>query len=143
MTTSARARLLMLLAAGLVIRLFFLGNEGFVNDVKAFEAWSLTLAAHPFWQFYGSTQFADYPPGYFYVLWFIGHLYVPFAAHDPQYTVLKVFVKLPAVIMDLLDGALVFALVRRFANDRVALAAATRLGISVVIRGRRFFQREF
>ena len=113
----------LLIAAGLLIRLLFMGNEGFKNDVQSFEAWAITLAQHPFSQFYASTSFADYPPGYFYVLWLVGHLYAALSPHG-NYELLKYLVKLPAVIMDLVDGALIYAIVRRFAGDRWALGAA-------------------
>ena len=120
---SAPLRLAMLLVAGLVIRLFFLGDQGFKNDIDSFEAWAITLATHPLWQFYTSTKFVDYPTGYFYILMCIGHL---FAIISPQhnYDVLRVLVKLPAILMDLVDGALLYALVRRYANERWALGAA-------------------
>lgn len=121
---ATRVRLLLLLLGGLLLRLFFLPNEGFKVDINSFEAWALTLAAHPFWQFYGSTSFADYPPGYFYILALVGHLYAPVAAHGGDYTVLKVLVKLPAITMDLFDGYVLFVLVRRYAGEGWGLAAA-------------------
>jgi len=58
-SASATLWLWLLLAAGFVLRLLFMGNEGFRNDVSSFEAWALTLANHPFSQFYSSTSFAD------------------------------------------------------------------------------------
>jgi dolichyl-phosphate-mannose--protein O-mannosyl transferase/Gpi18-like mannosyltransferase len=112
-----------LLAAGFLVRLLFMGNEGFRNDVSSFEAWAITLATHPFSQFYSSTSFADYPPGYFYILGFIGHLYGLLAPHG-NLDVLKYLVKVPAVLMDLVDAALLYAIVRRFANERWALGVA-------------------
>jgi dolichyl-phosphate-mannose--protein O-mannosyl transferase/Gpi18-like mannosyltransferase len=112
-----------LLACGFLLRLVFMGSNGFANDVSSFEAWAITLATHPFSQFYASTSFADYPPGYFYFLWVVGHLYGAIAPHG-NLDVLKYLVKLPAVLMDLADGAILYALVRRFANERWALAAA-------------------
>ncbi|HKU68776.1 MAG TPA: phospholipid carrier-dependent glycosyltransferase [Candidatus Baltobacteraceae bacterium] len=113
----------LLIAAGLVIRLLFMGNEGFSSDVSTFEAWALTLAQHPFSEFYASTKFADYPPGYFYILWLVGHLYAAIAPHG-NIELLKYLVKLPAVVMDLVDGWLIYAIVRRFASERWALGAA-------------------
>jgi Gpi18-like mannosyltransferase len=114
----------LIILAGVVLRLLFMGNEGFRNDVQSFEAWAITLSQHPFSQFYASTQFADYPPGYFYVLWVVGHLWAAFSPHGGNYDLLKYLVKLPAVVMDLVDGALIYAIVRRFAGERWALAAA-------------------
>jgi dolichyl-phosphate-mannose--protein O-mannosyl transferase/Gpi18-like mannosyltransferase len=122
-SASAVLRLWLLLAAGFVIRLFFMGNEGFRNDVASFEAWAITLASHPFSQFYGSTSFADYPPGYFYILWIVGHVYAALAPHG-NLDLLKYLVKLPAVLMDIVDGALLYAIVRRFTSERWALGVA-------------------
>jgi Gpi18-like mannosyltransferase len=124
---AARTAVLVLVGlAALALRLLFINAEGFKNDVASFEAWALTLAAHPLAEFYGKTSFADYPPGYFYVLWLIGHLYAPFAQSDAahQYALLKIFVKLPAIVMDFADAALIYALVVRFASARWATAAA-------------------
>jgi len=123
-SASAALWLGLIVAAGAVLRALFMGNEGFRNDVQSFEAWALTLAQHPFSQFYASTSFADYPPGYFYVLWLVGHAFALISPHQANYELLKYLVKLPAVVMDLVDGALVYAIVRRFAPDRWALAAA-------------------
>jgi predicted membrane-bound dolichyl-phosphate-mannose-protein mannosyltransferase len=116
--------LLGLLAAGLIIRLLFVGAEGFKNDVSTFEAWALTLSEHPLREFYAKAGFADYPPGYFFVLALIGHAYKTFVHSDPTYAVLKAMVKLPGILMDLVDGALLFAIVRRCAPLSWAFAAA-------------------
>ena len=120
---SATLQLGLLLLAGLVLRLIFIGDEGFKNDISSFEAWAITLAAHPLSQFYGSTQFVDYPTGYFYVLAFIGHVFTAVSPHN-DYNVLRLLVKLPAILMDLVDAALLYAIVRRYASDRWALGAA-------------------
>ena len=126
MTTSKgwSVKLALVLAAGAVLRAFFIGNEGFKVDIGTFEAWAMTLASHPLSQFYGSTSFADYPPGYFYALWLVGHVFALFSGHGSDYALLKVLVKLPAILMDLFDGVLLYALVLRFAGERMALGAA-------------------
>jgi len=67
--------LIAILFAGLVVRILLLPSLGFHNDVSAFEAWTLTLKDNPPWQFYAKTSFADYPPGYFIVLWGIAGIY--------------------------------------------------------------------
>jgi Gpi18-like mannosyltransferase len=113
-----------LLLLGLVVRLLFIGADGFKNDVSTFESWSLTLAEHPLRQFFATAGFADYPPGYFFVLWIVGHAYKLLVHNDPNYTYLKIAVKLPAILMDLVDSALIFAIVRRFASVGWAFAAA-------------------
>jgi dolichyl-phosphate-mannose--protein O-mannosyl transferase len=115
-----------LLFAGFVVRLLFIGNEGFKTDVETFEAWAMALAQHGFANFYGSLGFADYPPGYLYILGFVGWIWdALFKSFDAgHYVVIKALVKLPAIFADLGVGALVYAIVHRFANARLALAAA-------------------
>lgn len=118
--------LVMIGLAALALRLLFITAEGFRNDVQSFEAWTLTLAQHPMSQFYAKTGFADYPPGYFYILWLVGRLYAPFAQGDAHngYAILKIAVKLPAIIMDFAVAGLLYVLVRRFACARWATLAA-------------------
>ena len=113
-----------ILFAAFVLRLLFIGADGFKNDVSTFEAWSLTLAEHSLRDFYAKAGFADYPPGYFFVLWIVGHAYKLFVHSDPSYSALKFLVKLPGVLMDLVDAALLFAIVRRYAALPWAFAAA-------------------
>jgi len=122
------APMMVLLVGGFVLRMLFIGASGFHNDISAFEAWSLVLTEHPLSKFYASTSFADYPPGYFFVLLAIGwfykgliglHLIAP-----GSFGVLAKLVKVPAIAMDLVDTWLIFALVRRYASERIALIAA-------------------
>ncbi|MBV8688784.1 MAG: phospholipid carrier-dependent glycosyltransferase, partial [Candidatus Eremiobacteraeota bacterium] len=112
------------MAVGFIIRLFFISNSGFQNDVQSFESWALTLGSHPLWQFYAKAGFADYPPGYFYILWIVGHIYAPLQNGDPSYAWLRFLIKLPAIVMDLVNTVLIYAIVRRFADQRYALGAA-------------------
>jgi dolichyl-phosphate-mannose--protein O-mannosyl transferase len=132
--TQIGSPLLAILALGLIARLLFLGSEGFHNDVAAFESWTLTLRDNPPWAFYAKSGFADYPPGYFVVLWFIAKLYalIPGAASDPShgYALLRALVKLPAIAMDLLDAGIVYAIARRYATQSVALLAAAFLAFN-------------
>ena len=126
--------LVAILALGLIVRLLFLGSDGFHNDLAAFESWTLTLRDNPPWAFYAKSGFADYPPGYFVVLWVLAKLYalLPGAAGDAQHgwALLKVLVKLPAIAMDLVDAGIVYAIVRRYAAQSVALLAAALLAFN-------------
>ncbi len=120
--------LLAILALGLIIRLLFLGSDGFHNDLAAFESWALTLRDNPPWAFYARSGFSDYPPGYFVVLWVLAKIYalLPGSSLDAGHgwALLKVLVKLPAIGMDIVDAGIVYAIVRRYAVERVALLAA-------------------
>ncbi len=130
-TTRAYATpLAVLLLFALALRIVLLPSLGFHNDIAAFEAWTLALKDNPPWEFYAKTSFADYPPGYFVVLWVLGafygvldHLHV-ISNTDNSYVALRLLVKIPALLMDLVDTALIFAIVRRFASERLALIAA-------------------
>jgi Gpi18-like mannosyltransferase/predicted membrane-bound dolichyl-phosphate-mannose-protein mannosyltransferase len=127
-TVSNAGPLFAILGIGLALRLVFLPASGFHNDLQAFEAWSLTLTEHPLRDFYSSTSFADYPPGYFFVLLAIGWLYkglIAIHAIAPDaYNVLGMLAKLPAIAMDTLNAWLLFTIVGRFASRQVALGAA-------------------
>jgi dolichyl-phosphate-mannose--protein O-mannosyl transferase/Gpi18-like mannosyltransferase len=115
-----------MLAGGLLLRLFFIGNEGFKTDVQTFVAWAMALAEHGLGSFYNATNFADYPPGYFYVLAVVGWIWETFfkSFDGGHYVVIAAMVKLPAILADLGIGVLVYAIVRRFAGMRVALGAS-------------------
>ena len=112
-----------LLVAAFLIRLLFIGAEGFKSDVSTFEAWALALAEHPLRDFFAKSSFADYPPGYFFVLWFVGHAYRLLIHSDPDYSILKAFVKLPSILTDLVCSYLIFKIVRRYASLAWAFAA--------------------
>ncbi len=129
-TTLAFAGLLVL---ALAVRLVFIGAAGFPNDVSAFESWALTLADYPTSQFYAKAGFADYPPGYFYVLWLCGHLYRLFVHSDPTYGALKLTVKLPGILFDVVDTALIYAIVRRYASTAWSFAAAALFAFNPAI----------
>ncbi|HEY0614101.1 MAG TPA: glycosyltransferase family 39 protein, partial [Candidatus Elarobacter sp.] len=127
------APLVVVLALGLVARLLFVNGEGFHNDVAAFESWTLTLRDNPPWAFYAKSGFADYPPGYFVVLWVLAKIYALLggaaeSAHGWPF--LRALVKLPAIAMDLVDAAVIYAIVRRYAAERVAVVAAALIALN-------------
>ena len=127
-TVSGTGPLLAILGIGLAVRLFFLPASGFHNDLQAFEAWALTLTEHPLRDFYRTTSFADYPPGYFFVLlvvgWVFKGLVAVHAVAPDAYNILGMLAKLPAIAMDLVDTWLLYAIAGRFAPRPVALGAA-------------------
>src|SRR6202011_5482954 len=122
-----------ILGAGLILRLLFINSDGFHNDIAAFESWTLTLRDNAPWQFYAKTNFADYPPGYFIVLWLLAKLYALVGAGNDAangWPVLRMVVKLPAIAMDLVNAWVVYAIVRRYAAEKTALVAAAILALN-------------
>ncbi|HZZ01222.1 MAG TPA: phospholipid carrier-dependent glycosyltransferase [Candidatus Baltobacteraceae bacterium] len=113
-----------LLAVAFLIRVAFIPSEGFKTDVSTFEAWAMSLAEKGFANFYGSAGFADYPPGYFYILAVVGHLWELVRPFDGGLVILRALVKMPAILADLGVGALLYAIARRFSNTGIAIGAA-------------------
>jgi dolichyl-phosphate-mannose-protein mannosyltransferase len=95
------------LLAGLILRLALATLPGFGVDLGSFRAWSLQLASNGPWDFYDTGFFADYAPGYLYVLWFIGtaNRFLQFDAGQFDYVL-----KLPAVFADLASAFLLYRL---------------------------------
>jgi len=120
---SSRGRLIALLVIALLVRLLFIRSGGFSIDVGDFQGWATQLTRTPLSSFYNGAGFADYPPGYLYVLWIVGHVYALLAPNGNT-GLFVALVKLPAILMDLFDAAVLYALVRRYASDAWALGAA-------------------
>ncbi|MEA2784955.1 MAG: dolichyl-phosphate-mannose-protein mannosyltransferase [Candidatus Eremiobacteraeota bacterium] len=130
MTARIPAPLAALLGAGLVLRLLFIAGSGFHNDVAAFESWTLTLRDNPPWQFFAKVTFSEYPPGYFVILWGVAKLDAMLGGGGGL--LLRALVKLPAIVMDLINAWVVYSIARRYASQGVALAAAAALALNPV-----------
>lgn len=124
---AATPALLVLLLAGLVLRLaiayVFFPASGFESDIASFVSWALTLGQVGPTGFYEATSFADYPPGYLYLLWPIGVI----AADAPAAA--AELVKLPAILIDVVVAYVIYRLVLGWSwpgprAERLALIAA-------------------
>jgi Gpi18-like mannosyltransferase len=127
--------LAILLLVGLLIRLTLayvvLPNSGFESDIGTFTAWALNLAEHGPGSFYATAGFADYPPGYLYILWLIGglgHLLAPLA-NTSAASATTALIKLPPILCDVVVAYILYHLVRSWRSPRsdahqVALFAA-------------------
>ncbi len=113
-----------ILFLGFAARMLFIGRMGSDADIQTFVAWTISLVDHGLANFYGKTSLVDYPPGYFYILALIGHVWAPFRSGDTGYAFIRDLVKLPAILADLGIGAVLYAIAKRFANAKVALFTA-------------------
>jgi Gpi18-like mannosyltransferase len=86
------AGLVAMFAVAFFIRLLIAPHMGFYGDLRLFRIWAARLDEVDPHRFYAEGQFADYPPGYLYVLWLLGKL-----SSTPGYLLLK----LPAILADL------------------------------------------
>ncbi|HEU0303755.1 MAG TPA: DUF6541 family protein [Gaiellaceae bacterium] len=75
-----------------LLRILVAPHLGFHGDLRLFQGWAARLAEVGPGDFYVEGQFADYPPGYLYVLWLTGEI-----SAAPGYLLLK----LPALVADL------------------------------------------
>jgi len=109
-----------------VLRCAFIESSGFSTDVSTFQAWATQLVEGGFGKFYSSGQFADYPPGYFYILAVFGWIWETFfkATDAGHFVVLRALVKLPAILADLGVGVLLYAVARRFAGPWISVGTA-------------------
>jgi dolichyl-phosphate-mannose-protein mannosyltransferase len=100
-----RGALVFLFALALAIRLVLARHSaGLSFDVGLFREWSDRLVERGPSRFYEPGYFADYPPGYLYVLFVLGKLSRLLRGEPPSVAVLK----LPGIIADL--GVAVFAM---------------------------------
>src|SRR4051794_7258235 len=134
-----RQQIAIVLAAGLLLRLILayalpgLRGSGFGADLGLFNYWADVLADHGPWGFYANASYADYTPGYLYALWGVGILrdLGSSLAIDP--TIVDSFIKLPAIITDLVVAYLVYALATDLGvTHRRALIALTVVAFNPV-----------
>ncbi|MGH2393222.1 MAG: hypothetical protein ACRDGH_06970, partial [Candidatus Limnocylindria bacterium] len=127
--------LLVLLVAGLALRVLVAGVilplSGFHTDINAFSAWAFRLADVGPAEFYAPGYFADYPPGYLYVLWLLGEVsrfLEPILGACP----IRALIKVPGIAADLGVAWLIYLIAVRFFGDRTPirwLGSGTRIGL--------------
>jgi hypothetical protein len=106
-----------MLLIGFILRMLLIGSAGYTGDVSSFESWALTAAQNPLSHFYATAGFADYPPGYLFVLWLVGKLYLIIPHAQGDYSLLHFLVKLPACVFDLINAALIYWIARRLSSE--------------------------
>ena len=101
------AILLSLVIAKILVAPYF----GFDTDLGTYKAWAMRLADGGPAEFYAPNYFADYPPGYMYVLWLLGSIYKGLQISTAG-ALSTVIIKLPSIVTDLLTSWLLFVLLR-------------------------------
>ena len=113
--------ILLVLTAGLVLRLLLATFPGFGIDVGTFQFWANQMASGGPWDFYEGDFFIDYAPGYLYILWLIGELHEIIGFTGGQY---EYVLKLPSIAADL---ASVYLLYRILDNKTFAVRISAAL----------------
>lgn len=96
--------------------------EGHGSDMSCFNSWSQSIFEGGFSGFYNSSGFHDYPPGYMYVLYIIGLIRHVLPLGE---TAVRVLLKLPAVMCDIVIGALVFDIAKKRFSQTAAVIFAS------------------
>lgn len=110
----AAVRVLFATAVGLSVLLrlaLAYATDGVYTDITCFRTWATVAAERGLPGFYGTEMFVDYPPGYVYVLWALGHLQ-RLLDLDVLSRAFLVLLKLPAILADVAGTALLYALAR-------------------------------
>lgn len=107
-----------ILFLGLVVRYVCAKfDSGYAVDMGCFSYWADSVYKDGFGNFYNAGTFADYPPGYMYILWIVGL----FRHLIPGLSVGTVALKMPAMLCDLATGALIYKLARKRFNEKTSL----------------------
>ncbi len=99
----------------------------------AFAAWAQRMASVGPGGFYDASYFADYPPGYMYVLWFLGSIGQALKPITLGVDITPGLVKVPGILADAGVAWMLFAYSRRFLHGRFAGWSGTRIGLVALV----------
>ena len=111
-------RFILILAAGLALRIFLSQFLTYRSDFNAWTGWGRQLGTAGFGEFYGR-YWCDYMPGYLCVLWFLDNVHraLPSIPVD-------ILFKLPANLADLGISILIFFSLRLITSTKNAMIAS-------------------
>ena len=108
--------------------------EGYSTDMACFKGWAAAVYEYGPSGFYTSGIFADYPPGYMYVLYVLGLIQEVFAI-DVNGTLFTLIVKMPAIIAEVITAVLIY----RIAVKEIGRMFALLCGALVLFNPAMFF----
>ena len=100
-----------ILLALVIVKIVIAPYFGYATDLGTYKAWAVRLADGGPAEFYSPNYFADYPPGYMYVLWLLGSVYKGLQISTAG-AFSTVIVKLPSILTDLFTSWLLYVLLR-------------------------------
>lgn len=94
--------------------------EGYQTDIACFKGWALAAYEQTPSNFYTCGMFADYPPGYMYILYFLGFVRQLFdiSANSAMFTLI---IKLPSIIAEVVTALLIYKIGSRQIGKRFGL----------------------
>lgn len=100
--------------------------EGYTTDIGCFKGWAIAVYESGPSHFYTSGIFADYPPGYMYVLWVLGFLR-ELLSMDANGALFTLLIKLPSVAAEVITAVIVFKIAKKEMGKTFALLCAAFL----------------
>ncbi|RKP58171.1 phospholipid carrier-dependent glycosyltransferase [Cohnella endophytica] len=97
--------------------------QGHPIDIFDFMAWADQAYRNGLSNFYNGQVFADYPPGYIYVLYVLGLIKSWFGL-APESSASIILIKFPAMVADLVTGWFIYKMALRLWDEKTALLAA-------------------
>jgi dolichyl-phosphate-mannose-protein mannosyltransferase len=132
---SRTTSILLLLIGSLALRLllaYVIVPDSYISgDVDLYAYWAKLISDVGPGDFYAKASFADYPPGYLYVLWLIGEVgqSIAASAHTDAQSLILSLVRIPSMLLDVCAGLLLYLIARKWAvngqdKERIGLIAA-------------------
>ena len=106
--------------------------RGYESDLGCFSSWSDTVYTAGMGQFYQTAGFADYPPGYIYVLYVIAFIKNLFSL-DSASTVYNILLKLPAIATDMLCAAVIYKFAREKTSESKSITFALLFALNPMV----------
>lgn len=108
--------------------------EGYHTDIACFKGWAISVYQLGPANFYTSGMFADYPPGYMYILYILGWIREVFAI-DAGGSVFTLMIKLPSIIAEVVTAVILY----RIARAEIGKIFGLLCGIFVLFNPAMFF----
>ena len=99
-------------AVRVVVSLIF---EGYTTDMGCFKGWAVAVYETGPANFYNSGIFADYPPGYIYILYVVGFFRELFAI-DANSSLFTLMIKLPSIIAEVVKAIIIYKVAEKPTN---------------------------
>ena len=113
----------LIIIAALVLRvLVALNYEGYHNDIGCFKGWAVFAYEHGPSNFYTSGMFADYPPGYMYVLYVLGWIRNIFDI-DQSSALFTLIIKMPSFIAETVTALIAYNIGKKHVGRTFGLLA--------------------
>lgn len=104
---------------------------GYPTDINCFMGWASAAASNGLSNFYTSGMFSDYPPGYIYILWFLGKL-IDLLNLSYGGAACVLLIKMPSILADILAAYIAYRLAAKKCPRSGALAIAALVAFNPV-----------